>query len=145
MVHMKAVILGALVLALAACEKEPPPPEIEVYSGELRIAEIKESPPWTFHYNDTVIFTVEGGTYRLEHVTNESGLCSSRGKAIGFGTNTLRLTPETTDYSNCDTLKIPQGEFKSVFRGDSLYLGPDTQVFNTQFTDTMIYQFWLKL
>lgn len=140
---MKIVVLILLGLALIGCEDDPPSPEIEVYSGELAIIKIKESPPWTYPYTDTVTLTIEGGTYRLLHIRNASGLCNSEGKAIGFGTNRLRLTPTSVDYNNCDSLKVPQGEFKSIFEGDSLYLGPDTQVFSGQFTDTMIYHFRL--
>lgn len=127
------------------------PPEIEVFLGELAVANIKQKSPYTYHDTGRVIFTVAGGTYKLEHLTDVRNLCSSGGNVTGFGTNTLRLTPTFFDYSqDCDSLKVPQGEFKSVFRGDSLYLGPDTQVFKTfdsalmkEFIDTMIYDFRL--
>ena len=135
------VLIGVV---LAGCsEDEIPPPEIEVFMGELAVANIKQSPPYTYHDTDIVIFTVEGSTYKLDHVSGESGLCSSGGRVLSFGTNMLTLTPTIIDYGNCDTLKIPQGKFKSVFRGDSLYLGPDTEVFVGSHTDTMIYHFRL--
>jgi len=140
------------LLALVSCQNDlVPPPEIEVFTGELEVVDIKLSPPWTYHYTDKVVFTVEGGTYKIEHVTHHSNLCSSGGQVFGFGTNRVRLTPTFHDYSqSCDSLKVPQGEFKSVFRRDSLYLGPGIQVFHSfdsvamkEFIDTMIYHFWL--
>ncbi len=146
----RLVVLILLGSVLAGCEDESSPPEVEVFSGELAIAEIKELPPYTYHYTDTVVLTVDGSIYRLEHITNESNLCSSRGKVVGFGTNILRLTPTSTDHQNCDSIKVPQGEFKSVFRGDSLYLGPSAHPFTwidsssmNEHTDTMIYDFRL--
>ena len=140
--RLAGLILLGLIL-VGCSEDKIPPPEIEVFMGELAVTDIRPPPMWTLYDTDRVVFTVEGSTYKLDHVANESGLCSSEGRALGFGTNTLTLTPTTTDYSNCDTLRIPQGEFKSVFWGDSLYLGPDTEVFSGQFTDTMIYHFRL--
>jgi len=135
------ILLGLILVGCS--EDEIPPPQVEVFSGELVVTDIRPPPMWTLYDTDRVVFTVEGNTYKLDHVDNESGLCSSEGRVLGFGTNTLTLISTTIDYANCDTLRIPQGEFKSLFEGDNLYLGPDTLVFITQFTDTMIYQFRL--
>lgn len=140
--RLAGLILLGLIL-VGCSEDKIPPPEIEVFMGELAVTDIRPPPMWTLYDTDRVVFTVEGSTYKLDHVANESGLCSSGGIVLGFGTNMLTLTQTTIDYGNCDTLRIPQGEFKSVFEGDNLYLGPDTQVFITQFTDTMIYHFRL--
>jgi len=135
------VLIGVV---LAGCsEDEMPPPEVEVFSGELLVARTKEWLPWTDYFTDTVILTIEGSTYKLDHITNESSLCNSEGIAASFGTNRLIFTPTFVDSSNCDHLKIPQGEFKSVFNGDSLYLGPETLVFSGQYPYTMIYEFQL--
>lgn len=93
---------------------------------------------------DTVVFIVKGNQYRLEHTTDNSGLCGSGGTIGNFGSNLIRLTRIfTIPKGTCDTVRVPKGEFKSVFKGDNLYLGPETQVFITQFTDTMIYHFRL--
>jgi hypothetical protein len=133
------------VLTLVSCQSdENVTSEKEIFTGELAVADIKESPSYTYHDTDDVIFSIQGSKYTLEHLTHNTNFCNSEGKAIGFGTNTLRLTPTfVTATGNCDSLKIPQGQFKSVFRGDSLFLGPDTQVFVTNKTDTMIYHFRL--
>ena len=135
------ILLG---LILVGCSEDKiPPPEIEVFSGELAVHEFQEAYPTWLKDTDQVVFTVEGGTYNLEHVVKQSDLCDSKGRAIGFTTNTLTLTPTYVHTNNCDSLKIPQGKFKSVFRGDSLYLGPDTQVFPGEHAYTMIYHFRL--
>ena len=144
MVSRKVAGLVLAGVVLAGCSEDKiPPVEIDVFTGEVAVANIKQSPPYTYHDTDIVIFTVEGIIYKLDHVSGESGLCSSGGRVLSFGTNMLTLTPTTIDYGNCDTLKIPQGEFKAVFRRDSLYLGPDTEVFVGSHIDTMIYHFRL--
>ncbi len=138
-------LVAVFVLTLVSCQSNKDvTAEKEIFTGELAIADIKQNPSWTYPDTDVVIFSIQGSKYTLEHVTHNTNLCNSEGKAIGYGTNTLTLNPTfVTATGNCDTLKIPQGEFKSVFRGDSLFLGPDTQVFVTNYTDTMIYHFRL--
>ena len=143
---MSRKLTGLILLGLVfiGCSKDlEPTPDKEVFSGELAVTDIRPLPMWTLYDTDRVIFMVEMGTYKLEHVSNQSNLCNSEGRAIGFTTNTLTLTPTYVHTNNCDSLKIPQGKFKSVFLGDSLYLGPDTQVFVGSHTDTMIYHFRL--
>jgi len=143
-VRRKLTGLILLGLILVGCSEDKiPPPQVEVFLGELVVHEFLEDYPTWVRDTDQVVFTVEGGTYNLEHVTKKSDLCDSKGKAIGFGTNTLMLIPTYADGGNCDHLKVPQGEFKSVYRGDSLYLGPDTQMFSGQYPYTMIYEFQL--
>jgi hypothetical protein len=144
MVCRKLISLILLGLILVGCsEDEISPQETEVFSGELMVTRTKDWLPWTDYFTDTVILTIEGSTYKLDHVTNESSLCNSSGIAAYFGTNRLIFTPTFVDGFNCDHLKIPQGEFKSVFSGDSLYLGPETLVFSGQYPYTMIYEFQL--
>ena len=140
----KLISLALVGLVSFGCSgDELSPPKPEVFSGELAVVNIKQLPAPRSYDTDRVILTIEGSTYDLKHVSNQSNLCNSRGEAIGFGTNTLTLVPTYADTNNCDYVRTPQGQFRSVFRGDSLYLGPDTQVFITKQIDTMIYYFRL--
>ncbi len=149
-VKIKYLVAAFVLLALVGCQDDDlPPPEIEVFSGELEFEKLGEAMSLRI---DTVVFTVEGGQYRIDHTVNNTDLCNSGGRVADFGSNLLRLTPTFTDVNNCDSLHVPQGNFRSVFRGDSLYLGPNTQVFEwvdstppiiREYTDTMIYFFRL--
>ena len=63
---IKYLIPAFALLVLVGCQNdEVPPPEIEVFSGELAVANIKQTPPYTYPDTGRVIFTVEGGTYKL--------------------------------------------------------------------------------
>ncbi len=121
------ILLG---LILTGCSEDKiPPPEIEVFSGELAIHDVLVA---SDDKVDTVVFTVEGSQYRLEHTTNSSRLCNSGGEVGDFGRPMIRLKPTFFSATgNCDTLRVPQGWFKADFREDSLILGPDTIEFNT--------------
>ena len=148
------IVLG---LILVGCSEDKiPPPEIEVFSGQLEFHKFQEIfPHWDID-TDIVVFTVEGGEYTLEHLSNSTHLCNSEGIIRNFGSSNLTLIPTSVDYVNyCDSLHIARGEFKSVFLSDSLYLGPDTRIVQwvdtvqenpliiRHNTDTMIYYFRL--
>ena len=134
-----AVVL--LLFVAGGCDNGPAePPVVEVFSGKLIVK------PFGVAWADTdaVVFTVEGGQYSLKHTINNSSLCNSNGNVADFGKNRIRLTPTSFgSTSNCDSLHVPQGWFKAVFRGDSLLLGPDTQIISHQSVDTMVYSFRL--
>ncbi len=141
---LKGVFILFFVLVIGCEEDTKVTPDIEVYYGELSITRTKDWLPWTDYFTDTVSFTVEGNEYRLIHQTRASTLCDSKGIVNNFGTNELWLEPREIDTGNCDYQKVPQGKFVSVFRGDSLYLGPDTVHFSGAYPYTMIYEFKLS-
>jgi multidrug efflux pump subunit AcrB len=136
-----AVVL--LLVSVAGCQKDlVPPPEREVFTGRftvvnIDIAEMKRT--------DSVVLTVEDGRYRLDHVVNTSNICSTSGSVFGFGSNSLRLEPTTMTTTNCDSVRVPQGQFKAIFKGDSLILGPETLQFEGKTgQETWEYTFRLK-
>ena len=149
---MKVVLLvAALVLMISAgCGDDlERPPEVEVFSGEMEVKDLQVPEPHLATNVDTVVFTVEGNQYRLEHTTDNSGLCGSGGTIGNFGSNLITLTPISTIPGTCDSIRIPQGEFKAAFKEDSLTLGPDTIVYivevgDQQFTDSLCFTFWLS-
>ena len=137
------IILLCALMTFSCGDDEIVPPEIEVFSGELALANIEQREPHVYPDTDQVTLTIEGSSYSLHHDINMSNLCNSGGVATGFGTNSLSLTPTSFSTGNCDTIRIPQGKFKAVFHGDSLFLGPDT-VFVVLPEENWIYHFRLK-
>lgn len=122
----------------------------EEWRGELYVDPRRQSDPFQNPQTDTVVFTVDAGRYAVSHLTRRSGLCDSRGEVRRFGTNQMTLEPSgAVNPGGCDSLRIPRGEFKTVFRGDSLYAGPGTTVVVIQvggftYHDTMLYEFRLR-
>ena len=144
---MKIVYLLAApaLMLVIGCEDSHEPPAVETFSGELEVEYLQPGDPDVETSIDTVIFTVEGKQYRLDHAISNSGLCSSGGTVGNFGSNLITLTPVfTIPMSSCDSIRIPQGEIKASFSGDSLLLGPDTIEFDTQgWTETRVFTFRL--
>lgn len=150
---MKIVLLvAALVLMISAgCGDDlKRPPEVEVFSGELEVKDLQELDPDLATDVDTVVFTVEGNQYLLEHTTNNSSLCGSGGTVGHFSSNVITLTKLfVIPKGTCNKIHIPEGQFKAAYPGDSLILGPDTIVYivevgEQQFTDSLCFTFWLS-
>ncbi|MFH1373779.1 MAG: hypothetical protein ABII79_08295 [bacterium] len=137
------IILLCGLMTFSCGDDEIIPPEIEVFSGELALANIEQREPHVYPDTDQVTLTIEGSSYSLNHDINMSNLCNSGGVATGFGTNSLSLTPTSFSSGNCDTIRIPQGKLKAVFLGDSLLLGPDT-VYLDPPKENWIYHFRLR-
>lgn len=144
------VACGAMVLSIGCGGTSEEPPQVEVFSGEVEVMDLLETHPDSTVRVDTVVFTVEGADYRLDHLTHNSNLCSSGGTIGNFGSNRVTLTPVFhVPGGNCDSTRIPKGEFKAVFKGDSLILGPDSvgyiiEVDHQQFRDSLCFTFWLS-
>jgi len=146
------LLVAALVLMISAgCGDDlERPPEVEVFSGEMEVKDLQESDPYLATNIDTVVFTVEGNQYRLEHTTDNSGLCGSVGTVGHFSSNVIILTKLfVISNGTCNEIHIPEGQFKAAYPGDSLILGPDTieyvvQVGEQQFTDSLCFTFWLS-
>jgi hypothetical protein len=111
--------LAGLVLVgvvLAGCsEDELVSSETEVFTGALIVS--RKWQGFLVERTDTVVFTVEGGTYNLKHTFDMNGFCNSWGKVSGFGRSTLTLFRTGYSAGSCDSVRFPQGEFKSVFTG----------------------------
>ena len=131
---MKVTFLLAtllMIISVGCGDNSEQPPEVEIYAGELEIVDLQEPNPYRNTNIDTVVFTVEGKEYSLEHVVNNSGLCESGGDIAHFGGNLTILTPVfIIPKPSCDSIRIPQGEFTTEFRGDSLIMGPKTIEFD---------------
>jgi len=115
-------IFTAIIITFIGCNKEKLTQETsELFVGQLILSNVDE----VFERTDYVNLTITGNSYDLRHVTNTSNLCDSFGTQRGFGTNRISLSPYTTlPGINCDNKRIPKGEFKAVFNGTSLELGP---------------------
>ena len=144
------VVLLVLVFSVGCEDNSEEPPDVEVFSGELEVTDLQEDDP-DFRTNvDTVVFTVKGTDYRLEHTTHNSNLCSSGGTVGDFSSNLITLTHVfTIPGGTCDSVRIPYGEFKANYPGDSLILGPTTiefvvEVGQQQFTDSLCFTFRLS-
>ncbi len=128
---MRYILFGfSLVFLWAGCSKNvDQPPSVETFQGSLFVYREQEPTPDI----DDVIFTVEGSEYNLNHLTSNSGLCSSGGRVDNFGSNRITLTPVYVlpSSTNCDSLHIPKGVFNARFQGDSLILGPNTITYDT--------------
>ncbi len=66
--------------------------------------------------------------YILDHFSDPSGgvqeFCGSSGGVSGFGKSLAIFTPEHILDINCDSLRIPSGQFNADFRnhGDTIYM-----------------------
>lgn len=121
---------------LAGCGDDSEEDVYEVYFGQLTTKRIILFETRT----DSVIFTIDGGYYDLEHITNNTNLCSSKGSVSEFGTSEMRLTPTVIYFSNCDSMRVPHDVFKTVYKGDSLILTRDADSLTLDIT----YEFRLK-
>ncbi len=147
-----------VILVFAACNKEPQQEKVfEVYAGDLVVRKCVDAPGVACTTStDKVTFTVDGTNYDLEHVTRNSNLCNSEGRIVNFGGDWFKLTPDRIQHTgNCDSLRVPSGQFRTDFDGDSLRAGPDTSAIvwystiptnpedSQKHTDTVIYTFRL--
>ncbi len=136
-----------LSLVLLGCSKdELVSSESEVFTGALIVSRKWEGFP--VERTDTVVYTVRGGTYSLEHTFDMNGFCNSQGRVSGFGRATLILMPTSFSAGSCDSVRFPQGEFKSVFDGDSLLLERQRHIVSwenngQQYVDTLGFTFLL--
>ena len=145
MSYMRRIIILCAVAALiwAACEdKAIEGGESEVWKGELAVHKRVEGYQWPFIDTDQVTFTVEGGLYTLKHTTNPSQLCNTQGLVRNFGRNIMTLEVTGSEYAACDSVRVPEGDFDAIFRGDSLYIGPKTVSYPRG--DTVTFHFMLK-
>lgn len=124
-------LLSVCLLCAAGCGSDSvAPPPREVFRGVLVVENLLEPDTNLNITTDTIVFTVDGNDYRLEHVSHNTNECSSGGAIADFGSNRILLTPEyLIPRSHCDSLHILHGHFKAAYRGDSLLLGPDTVFF----------------
>ena len=143
---MGLVCLFLICLPIINCTKDTvASSEPEVFQGEFSIHRIDQ----IFDRTDNIVLIIDGKQYRIVHQTRTTGLCDSYGIQGGFGSNVLTLTPSGTEGSGCGNIRVPQGQFKAVFRGDSLFLGPTTLQFTViidekPVTETWEYSFRLK-
>ena len=146
------LVVAAAVLAGACKEDRQTSTPPEVFAGMMVMTPDFISAPMLMDPDSTeVTFTVEGLLYELvQGSETEFNLCDSRGTVRGFGTNRVTLTPTgMVGGGNCDSIRVPKGEMPTVFRGDSLYIGPTEVAYtvivnNTTYTDVMTWHFRLK-
>ena len=145
-----AVLVAAAASVWLACSDDPVSPSVtDVFTGEAKVVMQLQSNPVLDSFTDEVEFTVQGASYILLYTMSNSGLCNSYGRIEEFGTARMILTPTAADFDGqCDSLRLPKGEFRTVFRGESLLVGPDTvdyvvDVDGRDYYDTLIFEFTL--
>ena len=126
---------GSLIFA-GACSDDPEPEFVEIYHGRLTANRISLAEKRT----DSVSLLFEADRYGFEHFTSFTGLCSSHGTHYGQGTSTITFTPTGYTFQNCDSTRIPSGEFRAIFRNDSLILMRDAD----SLTKDIEYEILLK-
>ncbi len=130
-----------LLLSLAAvnCTKDTiASSDPEVFQGELSVHRADQ----VYDRTDDIVLIIDGKQYRIVHQTRTTDLCDSYGTQGGFGSNVLTLTPSGTEGSGCDNIRVPQGQFPAVFRGDSLFLGPTTLQFTVIIDERPVTEIW---
>ncbi|MFH1687639.1 MAG: hypothetical protein ABIE70_08985 [bacterium] len=107
--------------------------------GDKHLESTVETYRGTYHFEhpanvgasktDSVIFTLtDKHNYHFDHFSDVGSqvveICSSSGTVQNFGSNVAVFDPETIDYGNCDTLRIPRGLFAADFisHGDTIWL-----------------------
>jgi len=114
------------VLLLAACgEEDEVEMTVESFSGTYAVGHASI----VGEKRDSVILIVTNGReYTVDNYPSVTGgntqICSSAGGISGFGTSRAVFTPRSKFGSNCDTTRVPSGEFVADFRshGDTVYL-----------------------
>lgn len=120
-------------IALSGCRKSADsPPLNDHFSGRF----IFEKKPNEVGGTDTdlVKFSILGNKYSFEFTTFDTRVCPSEGTALDYGTNTVTFVPSAVLATNCDSVHIPRGTFRSAFIGDSLYLAKFDTAQNMRYT-----------
>ena len=110
-----SVVLAVMVV-YAGCADDPKPAAPETYEGRF----VLKPDGMAYADTDLVELTVEGPVYEFTHITHRTTMCDSRGTVEDFGKNHCDFTPTFVDKGNCDSLHIPDGDFRAIFSGDSL-------------------------
>ena len=120
----RIIILPGLVIALAGlstCEEEEEVLPTDTYYGHLTAHRVSLMETRT----DSISLVLEQSRYSFTHHSRLTNLCDSEGTLDATGRSVLLFVPSRFEFDNCDTVRIPHGEFAAVFRGDSLYLTQD--------------------
>ncbi|MEW5994874.1 MAG: hypothetical protein AB1744_10835 [Candidatus Zixiibacteriota bacterium] len=123
-------LVTAALFAAGCSRSSKEPPAEEIFEGKFVVEDLQEPDPAERTKRDQVRFTVKGTSYRIDHLIDSTSICGSGGRIGGFGTTMVRLTHAfVIPAPGCDSTRVPEGEFKSRFAGDSLILGPETRSF----------------
>jgi len=120
----RIIILPGLFIALAGlstCEEEEEVLPTDFYYGHLTTHRVSLMETRT----DSISLVLEQTRYSFTHYSRLTNLCDSDGNLNPTGRSVLLFVPTAFEFDNCDTVRVPHGEFAAVFRGDSLYLTQD--------------------
>jgi hypothetical protein len=67
-----------------------------------------------------VFLILKTSFYDIVNRTGRAGICDSKDLVSGIGTPTAHFKPSRTYGRNCDSIRVPRGEFDCVFYGDSM-------------------------
>jgi hypothetical protein len=125
------VLLITLLAVVVSCQKSNEPPEqvSESWFGQYYAKKIG----FSVDKLDSVELAIYGDSYSLFHYAGPGGsnpvdFCNSNGTLIGYGTNRVTLVPTDTIGTNCDGLRMPQGELSARYPTDSLILSDTVTV-----------------
>jgi len=101
-------------------------------------------------YTDSVILLITDNTYTLNINGNQSKLCSSTGTIeVNTQTGFITLTLKASMGENCDSKRLPNGEFEAEFSDSSLEFKGDRVISwisnELEITDTLEFDFDFKV
>ena len=78
---------------------------------------------------DSVLLTITNGeiysmNFFESNASSDVEFCDHTGLMSGFWTNSIIFIPNSIDLINCDSIRIPRGEFRGdyVTHGDTIYI-----------------------
>lgn len=133
--YYKLLLLLLPLLLWSACsdEEDKTPPD-EEYRGTYLVRNLGEV--IDLAKQDSVTFKIRAGAYFDLHFYELNGpnddvhFCDATGNLLDFGTGKVGFDPTHVFSNNCDTLRIPRGDFAADFKnhGDTVYIYKEVTV-----------------
>ena len=122
---VRVLAILPLLFFLACSEEDEVETTVESFTGTYAVGHASI----VGQKRDSVILIITNGReYTVDNYPSVTGgnteICSSAGGLSGFGTSRAVFTPRSKFGSNCDTTRVPSGEFVADFRshGDTVFL-----------------------
>lgn len=147
MVQKKLLLLLIPLMVWAACSDEDDlGPENEEFRGTYlvrNLGEVKDlakQDSVTLKIRKNIAFEMH--FYGLNGINDHIDFCDASGTIVDFGAQIIGFDPDFVFSGNCDTLRIPRGDFIGDFKthGDTVYITKNVSVSNGSETIDSIYQ-----
>lgn len=147
MMKKKLLLLLIPLLLWAACSDEDDvgAPD-ESFRGTYLVRNLGEVK--IMAKNDSLTLKIRKNTtfemhfYGLEGTSDDVNFCDVSGTIVDFGTQLIGFEPTFVFSGNCDTLRVPRGNFVGDFKthGDTIYITKNVTVNTGSETIDSIYQ-----